>query len=701
MNPKKMVAIDVGTHIVKVLQLKKTSAGFELVKFGFSDVLFSKGEDNTVSLTQARSEGIRRALKHAGISTNNSMSAISGDSAVVRFIQLPDMPHDELKSALHWEAQEILPFPVENVLLDYKTLAYPKTGDQTNAKLDILVVAAEKSVVAEHEALLQSAQIRPVSINVDIFALLRSYEYDIQGTKEENTTAVLVNIGASQSNLVISGKGGPRFVRDIAISGNTMTEIIAQRVGCSFARAEQLKIERGIILQDTSQQNDEKRQEPIADTMLSNAIQGSVDRRLESESSVSTGSTDLVVDTVVRQILGNLCREIVKTVAFYENVSGGDKIGHLVLAGGTACMRGIDEFFAAETSFAVKIFNPLSKITLPVNWEKDLNLSQLTPSLGIAVGLAIQVYDNQEFAKNINIASSVEKTKGMAKRSFDFSVFAGGQKFTLLLTIFVVIIAISLFAGWTLFSNVNEKTQEKKDVTARLEKNKTNLKKAKTKIAQISKFDQSIEDKYSIVSSLAPPDRIYWSEKLNMLSKARGGRQIYIEKLQLKEDLEFEETKESIKRREEWADRKQQFEKQNADSKKKFLELEPKKIECPIVIYSLIISGIASGKDSSERLETINQYAESLANMRWRRASGQDVGFVDGFDPAYRVLEQQAKNIGGVEVMGFGLAFDSMPMKLSVNNINLAELITSATGVELNDKKTSSSVSNQPRIGEK
>ncbi len=675
LNPKKIIAVDVGSSVVKTVQLKRTNAGYELSKVGWADVVFTRDGENKISLNEACSEAVRRAIKHAGITYSYVASSLNSDTAVVRFIQLPEMPPDELKSALQWEAQNILPFPVEEVSIDYKTLRTLSDSSANSNKLEVLVVAAKKTDVAEHEKLLKAAQLTPVSIDIDTFALLRSYCVSNGAHLNKNETIAILNLGASQTNLVITREGQPRFVRDIAISGNTITEVIAQRLNCSFQRAEQLKSQYSLV--ETSSTDSPESINGEQSTLLLSTLQGSVEKRLNDDHS-QQASPDIVVDAVVRQILGNLCKEVVKTLTFYENMDKPDehnKVVRLVLAGGCAQLDGLLALFEKETGLPCVLFNPLANIKVNINdAAKAAMLEKMSISLGVAIGLGIQIYDNQDLNKSINIISQTEKKKA-AVRSLNLGDI--GHIFYIAICCMAFLILVALGGLYYTYSKWNASVAERKEATERLEKNKTTLARVQKTLTDTMAINEEIEDKFAVISALAPPERIYWSEKLNMLAKARVGASVFLDRIELSEKSESVETEDSKRRQTAWLARKTAFEKDPKNEKKRFNEPQPVKMEMPLITYTLTLHGVASGTDSSERLTQINNYAESLAGLKWIRANGEEVSFMDGFLPEYRFLEQKTSEVGGVTVMSFGLAFDSKMPETSASLIKVTDLLTS------------------------
>lgn len=161
---------------------------------------------------------------------------------------------------------------------------------------------------------------------------------------------------------------------------------------------------------------------------------------------------------------------------------------------------------------------------------------------------------------------------------------------------------------------------------------------------------QEIEEKYQVVQALTE-NRIFWSEKLNMIARARMDLAVYITKLALDEKIDEQETPESQKRREEW--RKQ--------PKHMPGDTEPKRVMRPIINQWITIYAIAYGNSSAQRLQQVNAFQEVLRQLTWERKNGNTVRFLDGMAPEFAQLDQRVDMVAGVEVLRFGLVCRAEP----------------------------------------
>ncbi|MCX7011149.1 MAG: type IV pilus assembly protein PilM, partial [Candidatus Sumerlaeota bacterium] len=242
LRSKSTVGLDLGSSLVKAVQLKKAGRGYELEKLGMAEI-YPAGERplDPAAIRQAKIEAARRALDSAGIAAKSAISGVSGESVIVRYIQLPDMPEAELKNALRWEAEEYIPFRIEDVNLDSVVLG--RTQEAGAARVDVLLVSAKRDMIDQHLEIVRGAGLTPSIIDVDSFAFLNCFEVNHEPAAHE--IIALLNIGAAITSINVYMEGVSRFSRDISIAGDTITSTIQSRLGVSFAAAEEMKIAEG------------------------------------------------------------------------------------------------------------------------------------------------------------------------------------------------------------------------------------------------------------------------------------------------------------------------------------------------------------------------------------------------------------------------------------------------------------------------
>lgn len=381
LNPKKTVAIDIGSSTVKAVQLKKAGRGYELEKFGVAE-LYPGGDkrNSNISLREARIEAVQQAVLAANISAKNAICAVSGESIIVRYIQLPEMPENELKGAIRWEAEDYIPFSIDEVYLDSVLL-----GKAEGGKLDVLLVAVKKETVADTNEVLKACNLTPVVVDVDSFAFLNCFEANY--SPNPNDVIALVNIGAEITNLNIFVGGTSRFCRDISIAGDTISQTIQQRANCTFGRAEELKIKEGAPMEA----NPEAETDIVSGSSLLDTIRGTVEKITGEE--LNQDSPEYVAGTVIKQTLAQLTSEIKRSLQFFENQGSGRQVQRMIIGGGTGCMKNLDSYLCQELKMPVEVLDPIRNIGFAGNAAERQRLQKTRHLLGVSVGLALRAFD--------------------------------------------------------------------------------------------------------------------------------------------------------------------------------------------------------------------------------------------------------------------------------------------------------------------
>lgn len=220
------------------------------------------------------------------------------------------------------------------------------------------------------------------------------------------------------------------------------------------------------------------------------------------------------------------------------------------------------------------------------------------------------------------------------------------------MAVLVVVYGAAIFAGYTIYrqsadskANVEAAEKLKKKTQSRVDEEKAKFQK------NMSNWE-TVEEKYQVAQALNPENRIFWSEKLNMIALARMDLAVFVTKLTLTEKIEELETAESVKRRDEWKNQKNHPAGQ---------EQEPKPIKRPIINQSLLVDAIAYGTDAPQRLRQILAYQNTLSNMTWKREKGTTTTFTSGLKPDLEIRDQKLDKVGGVEVMRFSILCTAEP----------------------------------------
>jgi len=337
-----VVGVDIGSHAVKVCQLKRTDKAYSVVNIGSALLPEGAVDDGTLNEPEVVGEVIADLFKNLKIKNKKVGFSISGYSVIVKKVNLAVMDDSTLEEHIMAEAEQYIPFDIEDVYLDFQDL---KTSTDEIERTDVMLVAAKKDIVDDYLEMLENIGLQATIVDVDGFALENTYEYNTP--KSENVA--LVDIGASKMNINIISSGMSVVARDIVVGSRQLTEHIQNQFDLEFDEAEALKL----------------------------GHQAAEEKREEIEEIFSTVCTQWVL-------------EIKKAIDLYHSNYPESPLNRLVLSGGGSKVAGLTDFLANETGLNVELFNPFANMT---SNDKKIDRDYLKivgPEMAIASGIAIR-----------------------------------------------------------------------------------------------------------------------------------------------------------------------------------------------------------------------------------------------------------------------------------------------------------------------
>jgi len=337
------VGLDIGSHAVKLAQIVERGKELVLVKFGMKRLPPEVIVDGTVMDQAQVATVISDLVDEVGLKTKDAVLSVSGHSVIVKRITLPEMSEDELSESITWEAEQYIPFAIEDVNLDFQILGPSGAGGNT---MDAILVAAKKDKINDYISLVTEAGLNPVIMDVDAFALENMFEvnYEIEPGKVD----ALVNIGAEVMNVNILRDGVSVFTRDSSVGGNSYTEALQRDLGVSIEDAERLK-------------------------------------RGEDAGMASYSEAKPVIDSVSEDIAG----EAGRTVDFFRGTTGIDTVDRIILSGGGSLVNGFVDIFKDKTDARVELANPFRNISMDPGVDTAL-VQSTAPAASVVMGLALR-----------------------------------------------------------------------------------------------------------------------------------------------------------------------------------------------------------------------------------------------------------------------------------------------------------------------
>jgi type IV pilus assembly protein PilM len=340
---KDTVGLDIGSSYLKVVALKEKKGAFELDSF---DMLALPPElivEGSIIDSLRLVESIGEILKKARIKSKNCVIGIAGHtSVIIRRITLPEMGDEELAESIKFEAEQYVPFDIEDVNIDFQILGPMEEPGQ----MDVMLVACKKDIINEYTQVVREAGMNPVIVDVNTFCIGNSFE--INNEIDPDRTIALVDVGASTVNINVLKGGVTVFTRDAATGSNRHTEALQQEFGLDYEAAEQLK--RG------------------------EAVEGA-------------GPDD--AETFLMTANAEIAEEISRSLDLYRSTSYMEEIHEVVLSGGGALVKGFPQQLSESVGLEVSLANPFRNIKLPGRFDRSF-IEDMGSIASVAVGLAMR-----------------------------------------------------------------------------------------------------------------------------------------------------------------------------------------------------------------------------------------------------------------------------------------------------------------------
>jgi len=340
-----VIGLDIGSSSVKAVEIaqKSRDKGFELRALGQAMLPSEAIVQGAFLNSSAIVDSIHEAIDNGKIKGKDVAAAVSGHSVIVKRVSLPNMSREELEDQIQWEAEQYIPFDVDDVNLDYQVLGDSADGDS----MEVLLVAVKKDKINDYTSVITQAGRIPLVVDVDVFAVQNAFEVNY-GLAPNQTTA-LVNVGAAVTNVSVISGGHSRFWRDLSMGGNNYTEAIQRDMGVSFETAEAAKCG--------------KSQDEIPAEELT---------------------------PILEAVNNEMVTEIQKTIDFFLSSHSEEQLDKIVLAGGGSRLESLPGALGERFGCKVEHLNPFEAITVDERAFPKEALAEMAPAAVVAVGLAIR-----------------------------------------------------------------------------------------------------------------------------------------------------------------------------------------------------------------------------------------------------------------------------------------------------------------------
>lgn len=341
---KDLVGIDLGSKVVKVVQLRESKGVCYLVTVGMAPLPPEAIVDNAIMDSAAVVDVIKELVSSLKIKTKDIATSISGHSIIIRKIQLPVMVDEELENSIQFEAEQYIPFDISEVFLDFHIIG---SDESDPSVMNVLLVAAKKDFVNDHIAVFRECGLNPVVMDIDSFAVQNAFELNY--SVDDDEPVAIVNMGAGGMNVNVLKAGASVFTRDIQTGGNVFNEEIQKQFGLGSVDAERVKMGQSVAGVDTQELRE-----------------------------------------VIRSTTEGLAQEIQRSLDFFSATSTDDKIKHLYITGGISRLPQIRQILESKLGLTVEVLDPFRQVVINEKQFETDYLQSIGPMFAVAVGLAMR-----------------------------------------------------------------------------------------------------------------------------------------------------------------------------------------------------------------------------------------------------------------------------------------------------------------------
>src|SRR5437867_9095228 len=376
LNTKSFLCLDFGAGSLKVAEFEPNEAGtLRLKQFGLKPLGFEGSQE--AARERVILKAIQELFSERTFGSKNVNVCAPGFHVFSKFVKLPPVDTSKVTQIIQYEAQQNVPFPLEEVVWDYQILGTTPTGE-----LEVLLVAIKADIVEGLFRVSESAGMHLQLADVSPAALCNAFRYNY-GDLEDCT--MLLDIGAKTSNLLFFEKGKV-FSRSINLGANSITQDFANESKLKYDVAEKIKIEEGFVSLGGAYEEPE------------NPHQAAISK-------------------IARQFMTRLHIQVNQTMQFYRGQQGGSAPQRLFLSGGASIMPYTAQFFAEKLNVPVEYFNPLRNVQI----EPSINLEELARvahSLGEVVGLGLRNLAHCPVELNLMPKSSLKRQQFNQKKPY-------------------------------------------------------------------------------------------------------------------------------------------------------------------------------------------------------------------------------------------------------------------------------------------
>jgi type IV pilus assembly protein PilM len=469
--PTRIISLNLGSQTIGLAEFRvQAHGGLVLLGYRLRELPVEAGGEE-IQRTQM-TIALREMLDELHIKRGIVNYALPAQSVFSRFVNLPAIEQEKIEKIVSFEAQQNVPFPIDEVVWDYQLV-----GGGLDQQVQVVLVAIKVDLLEEINAAVEETGLRTSIVDVAPMARYNAFRYNYS---DLSGCSLLAYIGARMTNVLFI-EPGKVFSRSVPIGGSSITAAIAKEFGESFREAESRKRRDGFV-------------------SLGGAYAEPADPDVAR------------VSKIVRTIMTRLHAELMRSIGHYRGQQQGSRPERIFLCGGTASMPYMREFFKEKLHLPVEFFNPLQNVTVSES-APMLDVTRSAHLLGELVGLALRSANACPMELNLRSATVVRRQELEKRRPF-----------------FIVAAACFLLAlvGWSIY--YARAAQVTAQSTEALQQKNDTMRVAEARLDKLKKQAASLD---SVATPLitAINDRNFWPQILDDLNSRLPEADIWITEL--------------------------------------------------------------------------------------------------------------------------------------------------------------------------
>lgn len=349
-----LLAVDIGSNSIKVGRLLGTPGKFELSNFGMMPLDPESVVEGVVQDEDHVVDALTRLVHAENVDTPYAVASVAGEAVMIKKIKVPMMSKEELEEFIPQEAEQYIPFDIDDVRIDFQILEGVSTMEEhefeeEEDKQEILLVAVQNEIIDSRSNVLTAAGLKPCIIDLDVFAIVNAIS--ISRNLQDMGSVALMDLGGTFTHLNILMDGVTSYTRDIPIGQDACTTQLMAKYEMEYRESESIKV--GAIPEDANKEE--------------------------------------IIDLIIESY-EPILEELHKSFEFFSTTSN-SQVEQAFLCGGGAMIPGVDGLLSDRLGVPVEIFNPLEAVKLGARKFDPQSLSQMAPMATVALGLATRRFD--------------------------------------------------------------------------------------------------------------------------------------------------------------------------------------------------------------------------------------------------------------------------------------------------------------------